>query len=74
MKLFELTCDLFMVPKSDEKRDKSELFFTFFVDWVSEVQKNMPKVEAKKPAAKSKGGAALKKAGQSAMMAELMAK
>ena len=46
--MFETTCDLFMIPKSDEKRDKSELFFQFFVDWIADVQKNMPKVEKKK--------------------------
>ena len=61
-----------MVPKSDEKREKSELFFTFFIEWITDVQKNMPKVEVKKPA--KKGPAAVKKAGQAAMMAELMAK
>lgn len=53
MALFELTCDLFMVPKSDEKRDKSELFFQFFVEWIGEIQKNMPKIEVKKPAKKN---------------------
>jgi len=66
------TCDFFMVPKSDEMRDKSDKFFEFFIGFLEDVCKNVPKVEkksSKKPAA-----ASAKKNAQAAMMAEMKAK
>ena len=67
-------CDFFMLGKSDECRTKSDKFFVFFTDFFNEVQKNMPKPEVKKKAGKAALANATKKAGQAAMMAELIAK
>ena len=66
------TCDFFMVPKNDEMREKSDKFFEFFIGFLEDVSKNVPKVEkktTKKPAAASK-----QKSAQAAMMAEMKAK
>jgi hypothetical protein len=62
-----------MIGKSDEMRQKSDKFFTFFTEFFNDIQKNMPKAEKKKPA-KAAMTSGAKKAGAAAMMAELAAK
>ena len=43
-----------MLAKSDEKRIKSEKFFSYFTEFIDQVHKAMPKVEKPKPAKKNK--------------------
>lgn len=47
----------FMIGKNDDHRHKSEAFFVYFKAIVDDVQKNMPKVETKKPMSKAKSAA-----------------
>ena len=75
MDIYTEVCDLFMIKKADEIRNKSDKFMEFFVAFFNDVQKAMPKIE--EPKKERKGGASLraaaKKAGAMNMMAELKA-
>ena len=61
------SCDLFVLGKNDEMRQKSDKFFLFFSEFINQIHMSMPKVD--KPKA-NKG----KRAAQAALMAEMMAK
>lgn len=54
-----------MVKKSDEMRDKSDMFFQFFCNFFNEVHKAMPKIEEEK----KKNPMAEARKAQAAMMA-----
>jgi preprotein translocase subunit SecE len=70
-KKFVDTADYYMLGKNDDLRKKSDKFFKFFTEFFDDIQKCLPKEEKK---SKAKAGAAAKRAGHAAMMAELMAK
>lgn len=45
---FTAICDLFMFAKNDAEREKSEKFFEFWNNQITQVGKNLPKVEVMK--------------------------
>ena len=45
-KFYSETCDLYLIPKSDNMRKKSEEFFQFFNEFFSAIQKELPKKQA----------------------------
>lgn len=57
---YSKTCEFFLIDKSDDKYTSSMEFFKFFVQFVDQVIKNMPKEEKKRAAP----GAGLRKVGQ----------
>lgn len=70
-KEFEKTCDFFMIGKSEDLRQKSEKLFTFFIGFIEDVAKSMPKEEQKKKKTNAGGP---NKANHLAMMEEMKAK
>lgn len=51
-------CDFFYLEKAHEGREKSEKYFAFWVEFINDCHKNLPKVE--KPKAPKKEGTASK--------------
>ena len=49
-KQYAVSCEFYMIDKSDEKASKSDEFFKFFIQFFDQVVKAMPKEEKKRPA------------------------